>query len=122
MNSVQSTGTLQLIDGKKYRGILQADENGAAFYPKGKTEPMAEWHYARLHRMDSIRRGGTSTQLTVILKDESRYVFELDYGLKLYSFMDGHWADKPVTPRTGGTSCTGWRSCGVKRFRFRRSI
>ena len=52
--------------------------------------------------MDNIRRGGTSTQLTVILKDDSRYVFELDYGLKLYNFMDSHWADKPVTPRTRG--------------------
>ena len=101
-NMVQSNGTLTLIDGKKYRGTLKADENGAAFYPKGKTEPMAEWHYARIHRMDSIRRGGTSTQLTVILKDEKRYVFELDHGLKLYSFMDGYWVDKPVAPKTRG--------------------
>ena len=102
MNFVKSTGALKLIDGKKYRGTLQADENGAAFYQKGKTEPMIEWHYARLHRMDNIRRGGTSTQLTVILKDDSRYIFELDHGLKLYNFMDSRWVDKPVTPRTRG--------------------
>jgi len=102
MNFVKSTGTLKLIDGKKFRGTLQADENGAAFYQKGKTEPMIEWHYARLHRMDNIRRGGTSTQLTVILKDDSRYIFELDHGLKLYNFMDSRWVDKPVTPRTRG--------------------
>ena len=102
MNFVKSTGTLKLIDGKKFRGTLQADENGAAFYQKGKAEPMIEWHYARLHRMDNIRRGGTSTQLTVILKDDSRYIFELDHGLKLYNFMDSRWVDKPVTPRTRG--------------------
>ena len=101
-NSVRSSGTLRLIDGRKYRGTLTADENGAAFYSKGKTEPVVQWHYARLHRMDNIRRGGTSTQLTVILKDDSRYVFELDHGLKLHSFMDSHWADKPVTPKTRG--------------------
>ena len=101
-NSVRSSGTLRLIDGRKYRGTLTADENGAAFYPKGKTEPAVQWHYARLHRMDNIRRGGTSTQLTVILKDDSRYVFELDHGLKLHSFMDSHWADKPVAPKTRG--------------------
>ena len=101
-NSVRSSGTLRLIDGRKYRGTLTADENGAAFYPKGKTEPVVQWHYARLHRMDNIRRGGTSTQLTVILKDDSRYVFELDHGLKLHSFMDSHWADKPVAPKTRG--------------------
>ena len=101
-NSVRSGGTLRLIDGRKYRGTLTADENGAAFYPKGKTEPVVQWHYARLHRMDNIRRGGTSTQLTVILKDDSRYVFELDHGLKLHSFMDSHWADKPVAPKTRG--------------------
>ena len=52
--------------------------------------------------MDNIRRGGTSTQITVILKDDSRYVFEMDHGLKVYNFMDQHWADKPVMPRTRG--------------------
>ena len=101
-NLVKSNGTLRLIDGKKFKGYLQADETGAAFYQKGKSEPFVQWHYARLHRMDNVRRGGTSTQITVILKDDSRYVFELDQGLKLYSFMDGHWADKPVTPKTRG--------------------
>ena|GEM_PF-88436 len=102
ISTVKSNGTLKMIDGKKYRGYLQADETGAAFYQKGKSEPLVQWHYARLHRMDNIRRGGTSTQLTVILKDDSRYIIELDHGLKLYNFMDSHWADKPVTPRTRG--------------------
>lgn len=102
INKVRSNGVLKLIDGKRFRGYLEADESGAGFYQKGKPEPLIQWHYARLHRMDSIRRGGTSTQLTVILKDENRYVFELDHGLKLYSFMDSHWTDKPVTPRTRG--------------------
>ena len=100
LNTVKSNGTLQTIDGKKYRGYLQADDTGAAFYAKGKTEPVVQWHYARLHRMDNIRRGGTSTQVTVILKDDSRYIFELDQGLKVYNHMDKNWADKPVTPRT----------------------
>ena len=102
VSNVRSNGTLRMIDGKKYRGYLEAGETEAAFYQKGKTEPLVRWHYSRLHRMDNIRRGGTSSQITVILKDESRYVFELDYGLKLFSFMDGHWADKPVKPRTRG--------------------
>ena len=100
INTVKSSGILKLIDGKKYRGQLVAGETGAAFYTKGKSEPVVEWHYTRLHRMDNIRRGGTSTQLTVILKDDSRYVFELDQGLKVYNHMDKLWADKPVTPRT----------------------
>ncbi len=101
-NTVKSNGTLRLMNGKKYRGYLQADETGAAFYRKGESEPMVQWKYVRLHRMDSIRRGGTSTQLTVILKDENRYIFDLDYGMKLYSFMDQHWVDKPVVPKTRG--------------------
>ena len=101
-NMVKSPGTLKLIDGKKYRGTLQADENGAAFYAKGQDTPVVQWHYARMHRLDNIRRGGTSSQITVILKDDSRYLFELDQGLKLHSFMDQHWADKPVTPKTRG--------------------
>ncbi len=100
--SVRSNGTLQLIDGKKYRGYLEANETGAAFYQKGKSEPFVSWHYARIHRMDNIRRGGTSTQLTVILKDDARYVFELDYGMKVHAFIDSHWEDKPVVAKTRG--------------------
>jgi len=102
INKVQSSGTLQLINGKKYRGHLEADEIGAAFYAKGNPEPVVRWHYARMNRMDNIRRGGTTSQITVILKDDTRYVLELAQGLKLYSHMDKNWTDKPVTPRTRG--------------------
>ena len=102
LNTVKSAGTMKTISGKKYRGRLIATETGAAFYEKGSDKPLVEWNYTRLHRMDNIRRGGTSSQVTVILKDDSRYVFELDYGLKLYDHMDKHWADKPVTHRTRG--------------------
>ena len=102
INKVQSSGTLQLINGKKYRGYLEADATGAAFYTKGNPEPVAQWHYARMNRMDNIRRGGTTSQITVILKDDTRYVLELAQGLKLYNHMDKNWVDKPVTPRTRG--------------------
>ena len=102
MNSVRSNGTLQLINGKKFRGYLQADKEGAAFYAKGKAEPVVQWHYARMNRMDNIRRGGTTSQITVILKDDSRYVMELAQGLKCYSHMDKNWTDKPVVKKTRG--------------------
>ena len=102
LNTVKSAGTMKTISGKKYRGHLIATETGAAFYEKGNDKPLVEWNYTRLHRMDNIRRGGVSSQVTVILKDDSRYVFELDYGLKLYNHMDKYWVDKPVTPRTRG--------------------
>ncbi len=102
LNTVKSAGVLKTISGKKYRGHLVASETGAAFYEKGNDTPLVEWNYTRLHRMDNIRRGGTSSQVTVILKDDSRYIFELDYGLKVYNHMDQHWADKPVTPKTRG--------------------
>ena len=101
-STVRSKGTLQLIGGEKFRGELVAGETGAAFYAKGKQEPAAEWHYARMNRMDNIRRGGTASQITVILKDDTRYVFELSQGLKLYSQMDRCWADKPVVRKTRG--------------------
>ena len=93
---------MKTISGKKYRGHLEAGKTGAAFYERGKDKPLVEWQYARLHRMDNIRRGGVSSQITVILKDESRYVFDLDYGLKVYSQMDQNWVDKPVTVKTRG--------------------
>ena len=101
-NTVRSNGTLRLINGKKFRGELVAGETGAAFYAKGQKEPVAEWHYARMNRMDNIRRGGTSSQITVILKDDTRYVFELSQGLKLYSQMDKNWTEKPVRAKTRG--------------------
>ena len=100
--SVKSSGTMKTITGKKYRGHLVADENGAGFYERGKEQPLVEWHYPRLHRMDNIRRGGVSSQITIILKDESRYIFDLDYGMKVHRFMDEHWADKPKKVRTHG--------------------
>ena len=102
LSTVKSAGTMKNIAGKKFRGTLVATETGAAFYEKGKDQPLAEWNYTRLHRMDNIRRGGTSSQVTVILKDDSRYIFELDYGLKLYNYMDQHWVDKPISPKTRG--------------------
>ena len=101
-NTLRSNGTLQKVGGKKIRGYLQAGETGAAFYARGKAEPVAEWHYARMNRMDSIRRGGTSSKITVILKDDTRYEMELDHGMKLYSFMDKNWVDKPFVAKTRG--------------------
>ena len=102
MNTSRSAGVLKLINGKKYRGELVAGEESAAFYVKNQKDPLVEWRYVRLHRMDNIRLGGTASQVTIILKDESRYVFDLNKGLKVYSFMDKHWVNKPVMPKTRG--------------------
>ena len=93
---------MKMISGKKYKGQLVATDTGAAFYEKGKDKPLVEWTYPRMHRVDNIRRGGVSSQVTVILKDENRYIFDLDYGLKIYNQIDKNWKDKPVTPRTRG--------------------
>lgn len=102
LNTVRSAGTLKMVNGKKYRGTLVAGEEGAAFYIKKQEKPLVEWRYVRLHRMDNIRLGGTASQITVILKDDNRYIFELNQGLKLYSHMDKHWVDKPIRPKTRG--------------------
>ena len=102
INKVRSTGTLETIDGRKYRGYLEADEEGATFYARKTNKALADWRYNRLHRMDNIRLGGTSTQVTVILKDDSRFIFDLDHGMKVYNFMDEHWLDKPQKIRTRG--------------------
>ena len=103
-NSVRSSGVLVTISGKKYPGVLVADEQGVSFYERKKTEPMVTFRYARLSRLDNIRRGGTSSDVTVVLKDAAndgiRYTFRLNQGLKLHSYIDKHWEDKPVSPRT----------------------
>ena len=102
ISRVRSNGTLRIAGGKKIRGELRADEKSAAFFAKGQSEPAVRWAYARMNRIDNIRMGGTSSQVTVILKDDSRYVFELAQGLKIYSHIDRNWTDKPVVPRTRG--------------------
>ena len=48
VSNVRSNGTLRMIDGKKFRGYLEAGGEGAAFYQKGKTEPLVQWQYSRL--------------------------------------------------------------------------
>ncbi len=101
-NTVKSTGTIKLISGKKYRGYLLAGETGAAFYIKKQQEPLVEWQYVHMHRLDNIRLGGTASEVTVILKDDSRYVFDLNQGLKIHSQIEKNWADKPVRIKTRG--------------------
>ena len=101
-NTVKSSGVLRIPGRRAVHGELVAGETGAAFYPRGKKEPAVEWQYVRMERMDNQRRGGTSSQLTVVLKDETTYVFELSRGLKLYSQMDKHWTTKPVVKMTRG--------------------
>ena len=101
-NTVKSTGTIKLISGKKYRGYLLAGETGAAFYTKKQQEPLVEWQYVHMHRLDNIRLGGTASEVTVILKDDSRYVFDLNQGLKIHSQIEKNWADKPVRVKTRG--------------------
>ena len=102
LKPVKSNGTLTLVGGKKYKGVLIANKSGAAFYTKKQKEPVAEWQYVKMMRLDNIRLGGVTTQVTVILMDGSRYTMELDQGLRLYQYMDANWPDKPVMPKTRG--------------------
>ena len=103
-DTVRSAGVLRLVNGKRYHGELVAGEKGAAFYVKKQQEPFVEFTYAKINRLDNIRRGGTSSDVTVVLKDAANdgasYTFELNQGLKLYGFMDQHWVDKPVAKKT----------------------
>ena len=101
-NTVKSTGTIKLISGKKYHGYLLAGETGAAFYTKKQQEPLVEWQYSHMHRVDNIRLGGTASEITVILKNDSRYVFDLNQGLKIHSQIEKNWTDKPVRVKTRG--------------------
>jgi len=101
-NTVKSNGTLKLISGKKYHGTLVAGDTGAAFYTKKQQDPVVEWRYVRMNRMDNIRTGGTSSEITVILKDDSRYILDLNQGVKINDHINKHWTDKPITPKTRG--------------------
>ena len=103
-NTVRSAGILTLVNGKRFRGELVCDEHGAKFYPKKSQEPTVEFQYTKINRLDNIRHGGTLSTVTVVLKavenDGQKYSFELNQGLKIHKFINDHWADKPVQPRT----------------------
>jgi len=103
-NTVRSAGILTMVNGKRFRGELVCDEHGAKFYPKKSQEPAVEFQYTKINRLDNIRHGGTLSTVTVVLKaveiDGQKYSFELNQGLKIHKFINDHWADKPVQPRT----------------------
>ena len=105
LTTVSSTGKIQLVSGKKFAGKLVCNEEGAAFYRKNNQDtPYVEFQYVKLNRLDNIRRGGTSSDVTVVLKDAAndgaKYTFEMDQGLKIYKFIDEHWTTKPQVKRS----------------------
>ncbi len=102
MNGVKSTGILQITGGKKFRGEAIADEKGVRFVAANAQDPIVEFSYSELAQMARIRRGGTSCQITVELKSEKKYQFELTQGLKVFDYIDKHWEGKPVLARTRG--------------------
>lgn len=104
MNQVRSVGILTLVNGKKHKGTLVCGEKSAAFYTRKSSEPVVEFTYAKLNRVDNIRHGGTISTVTVVLKDVDndglKYSFELNQGLKINKYINDHWTDKPVQKRT----------------------
>ena len=104
MNTVKSAGILTLVSGRKFRGTLVCNETGAAFYKKNQETPYLEFEYVKLNRLDNIRRGGTTSDVTVVLKDAAndgvKYTFELDQGLKIHKFIDEHWTTKPPVKKS----------------------
>lgn len=87
---VKSTGVLKMPSGEKWHGTLFAYADHAEFIRKGKETPEAEFRYVRIDRVDKIRRGGVSTQMTVHLKDDIIYTMELDNGLRVHDYIDKH--------------------------------
>ena len=102
MNAVKSIGTLQIAGGKKFSGEMIAEESGARFQVKNAQDPVIRFSYAEMAQLARVRRGGTSCQVTVVLKDDKKYIFELAQGLKLFDFMDKHWEGKPIVARSRG--------------------
>ena len=102
-NFVRSSGILQIASGKKFRGEMIADEAGARFMANGVTDPVAQFAYAELDQLSRIRRGGTSCQMSVALKNGKSYRLEMTHGLKVFDFIEKHWEGKPVVARTRGS-------------------
>ena len=90
-NNYKSTGTL-FLKGKKLRGTMVAEDRLATFTGKGKT---IEMPYADIAVLKNERNGGMSSTITVKMKDETKYVFYLSNGLKVYHRMDELWDNKP---------------------------
>lgn len=99
---VRSKGTLKLPNKKKSTGFLYANEQEIAFYTKNSDLPVVSFPYQQLKKLENIRTGGVSSKLTITLKTSECYQFELSNGLKLHSFINSHWDDKPIVVRTRG--------------------
>lgn len=102
-NCVKSSGILQIASGKKFRGEMIADEAGARFMANGVSDPVAQFSYAELDQLSRIRRGGTSCQMSVALKNGKSYRLEMTHGLKVFDFIEKHWEGKPIVARTRGS-------------------
>ena len=102
IEAIKSTGILQIEGGKKFRGELIAGETGASFTAKTGQNQIIQFDYASLCKLTRVRRGGTSCQVTAVLKDGKKYIFELTHGLKVYDYMENHWEEKPAAVKTRG--------------------
>ena len=88
--------------GKNFRGEVLVTETGVRFMEKGADKPAAEFSFSDLEKLERIRRGGTSCQITAGLKDGQTYYFELTQGLKIFDTINKHWTDRPVAAKTRG--------------------
>jgi len=89
----KSSGIL-LFGGRKIRGELISDDNGARF--AGKKNTNIQIAYRDIAVLKNVRNGGMASTITVKLKDETEYVFVLTNGLKVYHNMDRLWENKPA--------------------------
>ena len=100
-NTARSSGSLKINgERKKHQGTLVAGEKGAAFYLQKQQDPFVEWQYDQMVQMESVRVSETALEVTVVLQDATKYVFNLRQGHSVYSHMDKHWTSKPVRSYT----------------------
>ena len=100
--SVKSTGSMRLHGGKNFRGEIRVGETGVGFFEKGNDQPVVRFAFDDLTKLERIRRGGTSCQITAAVQDGQIYYFELDQGLKIYDNINKHWTNKPAASKSRG--------------------
>lgn len=101
-NSVKSTGSMRLHGGKNFRGEIRVGDSVVGFYEKGNEQPVVQFPFNDLTKLERIRRGGTSCQITAAVKDGQTYYFELDQGLKIFDTINKHWVNRPVATKSRG--------------------
>lgn len=100
MSEVRSTGSMTGLDSKKYYGEMIVTETDVVFKAKKEAGNIA-FPICQITGLAQVRAGiGVASTVTVTVKGDKKYTFDLDKGVRAYQFIFDHWDNRPVETNT----------------------